>query len=291
MEKGWKRRDRRERRRTRHPQLQRWVVIAVMLGIFGGLAWWNLGRGGTQVGLGAPPMLGADTSGGAVVGTERPPAGVGSQAQPIGTPPTVARESSSYAFIATQPKGDDPVAYDPCRAIHVVMDERQVIAGGGVLVQQALDSVSRATGLSFVVDGLTDEAPAPARPPYQPDRYGERWAPVLISWSDPGQTPELAGDVAGRAGSAWITTGSGSVFVSGTVELDSADLARIRTGFDGDAGVRSVIEHELGHLVGLDHVEDPTQLMNPTGGNVTTFADGDLTGLARLGAGACFPDV
>ena len=31
--------------------------------------------------------------------------------------------------------------------------------------------------------------------------------------------------------------------------------------------------------------------MNPAGGTVTTYADGDLTGLARLGKGECFPDV
>lgn len=49
--------------------------------------------------------------------------------------------------------------------------------------------------------------------------------------------------------------------------------------------------HELANVVGLDHVDDPTQLMNPEGTNVTEFAAGDLAGLARLGGGQCVPEL
>lgn len=49
--------------------------------------------------------------------------------------------------------------------------------------------------------------------------------------------------------------------------------------------------HELAHVVGLDHVDDPTQLMNPEGTGVTEFAAGDLAGLAVLGGGQCVPEL
>ena len=183
------------------------------------------------------------------------------------------------------------MAYDPCRPIHVVINDRTVIAGGDQIVQDALAAVSRATGLQFVVDSATDEAPSDSREAYQPDRYPGRWAPVLIAWSDPSATPELAGDVQGIGGSSALSNGKKSVYVSGGIELDGPGLAEFLAVPGGAEEIRAVVEHELGHLVGLDHVQDTSELMNPVGGTVTTYADGDLTGLARLGQGECFPDV
>ena len=60
---------------------------------------------------------------------------------------------------------------------------------------------------------------------------------------------------------------------------------------EGSRYARAVVMHELAHVVGLDHVDDPTQLMNPEGTDVTEFAAGDLAGLARLGGGQCVPEL
>ena len=57
-------------------------------------------------------------------------------------------------------------------------------------------------------------------------------------------------------------------------------------------GSNASIQHELGHLVGLDHVQDVTQLTNPTlPPGLTDYASGDIQGLAQLGQGGCFPDI
>jgi predicted Zn-dependent protease len=145
----------------------------------------------------------------------------------------------------------------------------------------------------FAYDGTTTEAPADHRQTFQPDRYGKRWAPVLIAWSTPAETPGLAGNVAGLGGSGYAqATGQPLVLAAGQVSLDAPDLARIISSRpDGATEVRAVIMHELGHVLGLGHVNDPTQLMYAENMGVTDFAAGDRAGLALLGAGPCVPQL
>jgi hypothetical protein len=48
----------------------------------------------------------------------------------------------------------------------------------------------------------------------------------------------------------------------------------------------TVLQHELGHAVGLGHILDPFQLMSPLP-VVTDWGRGDLAGLEELGEGPC----
>ncbi|GAA0305524.1 matrixin family metalloprotease [Kineococcus aurantiacus] len=81
------------------------------------------------------------------------------------------------------------------------------------------------------------------------------------------------------------------VYVFGAVDVDAAQVTDALARPGGDRLVRAVFEHELGHLVGLAHVEDRTQLMYPQTSTVLDYAPGDLTGLAALGTGPCVPEV
>ena len=72
-------------------------------------------------------------------------------------------------------------------------------AGGAELIATAIARISAATGLQFVDDGATREAPSADREAYEPELYGRRWAPVLIAWSTAAESPELVGDIAGSA--------------------------------------------------------------------------------------------
>ncbi len=72
------------------------------------------------------------------------------------------------------------------------------------------------------------------------------------------------------------------------MELDAEKLARMLQEHDGTQEVQGVVMHEFGHIVGLDHVNSRSSLMNPQMQHgVTDFNAGDLAGLAVLGRGTC----
>ncbi|WP_040339803.1 matrixin family metalloprotease [Candidatus Blastococcus massiliensis] len=254
------------------------LVVALVLG---------LGLVATEVlGLRIPGGI----SGVAEAAPGFPTPGHDSEDEPLGAPLPAPAGGGTHAFAARQPGGEDPVAYDPCRPIHYVVRPDHAPVGGEAVLQDAVERISEVTGLQFVHDGPTDERPTRDREPYQPDRYGDRWAPVVIAWETTEENPTFLTAVAGEAGSQWMSIAGGpGVLVTGAVSLDEAEFDRILAAPGGEALARAIVLHELAHLVGLDHVADPAQLMYPTASDVLDFAPGDLTGLAALGAGACEP--
>lgn len=221
-----------------------------------------------------------------------PPPGVGASPTPLGGPVTAA-STGTHAFTSLQDDGVTPVAYDPCRPVRYVVRPDNAPPEGDAVLREALAALSAATGLQFQDSGVTDEAPSTERKAYQPERYGQAWAPVLIAWGTPAEVPGLDGDVLGLAGSV-SAKGKDlpAVYVSGTVYLDGPQLTEVYGDGSGRDTVRGTVEHELGHLVGLAHVDDKAQLMYPeSDGSINDYQAGDLEGLARLGAGACVPQL
>lgn len=228
--------------------------------------------------------------------TDYPTPGREEGAAPLGRPAPVPATSAAYAFMDTDDDGQ-PVKYDPCRPIHYVTRSANEPAAGPELIQQAIDAVSRATGLVFINDGPTTEAPSAQRDSYQPARYGDRWAPVLIAWETTAEESSFTdlddGDtILGRGGSEAVSIGDTDfTYVSGQLELNATGL-RSLIELEGPTQALGTIEHELGHVVGLDHVQDPTQLMNPSdAAGLNSYQAGDLNGLALLGQGECRPGV
>jgi hypothetical protein len=212
-------------------------------------------------------------------------------AHPIGTPPPVTGGEGGFRFLQVHADGS-PVTFDPCRPVHVVVNPAQEPAGGRALLVDALSELSMATGLQFVMDGETTEVMTRNRATYQPDRYGDRWAPVLVTWDAEEANPLLAGGVLGRAGPLPFTgrQQDSTRWVSGQAIFNAPALAtQLSTGHDQDA--KAVLLHELAHIVGLHHVADPYQVMFDTNSYpMSSYRAGDRRGLAELGLGRCYDD-
>ncbi len=256
------------------------ILIAIM-----GIAWYTQKETGSiPTALGAPTMQRP---------TDYPPVDRSASSTPLGTPPPAPALPGAFEFAMTHEGTEAPVTWDPCRPVRYVINPAGAPPGTEDLVHDAVQRTAAATGLTFEFQGPTDEVNTKQREAYQPDRYDDRWAPLLISWGTEQDQPGLAGYIAGLGGPMVGSDPSGRLTsVSGTVLLDAADLGPAMTYPDGPNGVRAVIQHELGHAMGLDHVADPQQLMHSEGGSdVTDWGSGDLAGLHALGSGECAPEV
>jgi hypothetical protein len=183
-----------------------------------------------------------------------------------------------------------PTRWNPCEPIPYVVNTQLAPPGSIEDVHEAVRKISAATGITFEYEGVTDEEATIFREVFQPDRYGDRWAPVLIAWADPDDSdvPFEAEDrvAAGVAVPVIPPTRVEDVYVSGWVAINADDPNPPGFSFPGQQG--PVILHELGHLMGLGHVDTIGELMHPNGGGVIDFGPGDREGLRQLGAaGGC----
>ncbi len=276
------RRQRRQRRQPSEPGSTKtfWIVLVVLpllLGVKSAAphvsGWWDYLANGDptfRVGAGAPAA--PPPAGGRV----RP-------AVPVPDPPP----ATDYAFLQTQVSGT-PVMFDPCEPIHFVIHDPVGLGDlGRDAVLRATNEMSLATGLSFVFDGYTDEAPSTDRALTMP-QYSSRWAPVLIAWSDPEETPGLAGRVIGLGiGRSARGADGQDTYVTGHVWLDTPSLGPNLGTDRGFEEAQSVVMHELGHVIGAGHAASSGQLMSEAGNADTRLGDGDRYVFARLGQGSC----
>lgn len=189
---------------------------------------------------------------------------------------------TGYSFLHVQPGTQDvAVGYDGCQPLHY----RVNLAGApdadprGHFIFEAVRRVEQASGLHFVYDGPSSERPHWSTP--------VTGGPILIGFAEPSEVTQLDGDVVGIGGSAMTSRGHFLEYTTGAVTLDQGGIATMFGEPGGEALARAVVMHELGHVLGLGHVHDPTEVMN-TSVSATDWGPGDLRGLRIVGSAACF---
>jgi hypothetical protein len=134
--------------------------------------------------------LGFVLAGAAVVGLAPRPAPVPALASDASTeappPPASTIDDPGFTVWAVDTDGAT-VRWDPCTPIEVVLETTGAPPDAAADLARAIATIRDASGLDIVFAGTTDERPSATRPPFQPDRYGRRWAPVLVAWVAPGE--------------------------------------------------------------------------------------------------------
>jgi hypothetical protein len=200
-------------------------------------------------------------------------------------------EPIDYSFLEARDGGCHPVRFNPCEPIHYVVNAALAPPGAVDDLQEAIRRLEAASGLTFVNDGPTNERAETSRPRIQPERYGPRWAPVLIAW-DHGERfrMDATNPAGGQPAPVNTVTVTGVLIVNVDALADGRPLAN---GFGPGTTWGRVFMHELGHLVGLGHVARSDQIMFAelaVQSGASEYHAGDLAGLRLIGREAgCLP--
>ncbi len=199
-----------------------------------------------------------------------------------------------------------PAAWEPCRTVRWAVNPAGAPPGGVTDVERAVRLTAQVTGLVLVPVGTTSAVPQQSW--LRPGGWPTGTADLVVAWAVPARDgvalPAESDLLTGSAAvGGWAAehvragTGPAAQITRGYVVLDADADADFVAGFAPERGLLGarpargrLLLHELGHAVGLAHVEDDRQVMHPrvrrTDG---TWGEGDLAGLQALRQGQHCP--
>lgn len=186
--------------------------------------------------------------------------------------PTIASapNGGAYEFLGTV--GGVPVTWDACAPIRWELNPGRVSEATVRTIHEAVDAMEAASGFNFEFDGLTTvRQPTGAA-------VGRRGADLHVEIVPPEASELLSLADWGRTD----LRHEGGRATQAVVALSVDGEGILEPGF-GPSSWGGLVLHELGHVLGLDHVADPTAMMH-SDLEVRPGRPGpdDLAGLAAL---------
>ncbi len=192
------------------------------------------------------------------------------------TPATVVPTQAPLAATFLYPKNAFPAALrnvkltgerpNPCVALHWIYNPARQGFDALPAVTEAVRTISEVTGIEFVYDGLTGEydVGVDSYDPSTVDIEHPRTS-MVVQWEDPARPVTSDAEDSDSVVLGVASAGYRRERAGAPAEFaDGASLTfRVDPLLNRPATFRKTALHELGHVMGLDHVSDPTSLMYP----------------------------
>lgn len=199
--------------------------------------------------------------------------------------PSAEGVEGDHSFLALNPDGS-PTRWDPCTPIHFVVNPDNALPGAVEDTQEAFNQISATTGLTFIYDGLSTEIPQSDYTTKLTSDGG--YPPVLVAWAPMGSSDVFQdSNDSGRATASTIDASNGQKkFVTGFALLNSDHNSIYEPGFGQGQTRGTLLLHELGHTIGLNHAEGAHEVMSTQISPVTpgSYTLGDTSGFKEIDA-------
>lgn len=195
--------------------------------------------------------------------------------------PAAAGDPSDWGYLS-----DNEARWNPCQVITYRVNANRAPRGALADTHAAVAAVEEVSGLDFEYLGRTDVVPQKVGREGYPDDTD-----LVVAWTDHTETPMLP-DNPGTAGVGGFTSVSGkrdeagnAVWMStaGTIVLNT-QTSWLEPGFGEGKTVGELLMHEVGHVVGLSHARDTSQILYPKMQSTpAVWGAGDRSGLRAVG--------